>query len=473
MFVTKPSTAAACQLIHDGTLALSRVESMGIRIDVPYLREQEVAIEAQIRDNTNKLKTGSRIYNEWQARYGLKTNLDSRDQLGQVLFDTMGFPYYGPPAVAGPDGKLRYTADDEVLAAVCSPWVDAYLQGQKLTKLLSTYIRGILQNMWGDFIHPVYNLHIARTFRSTSSDPNFQNIPIRHPVTGRIIRRAFLARPGCQLVEIDFSGIEVHAAAWYHKDPTMLHYLATGYDMHSEQAGHCFLLDMNTVDKKQRKPIRQTAKGDFVFSQFYGDWYASCAAALWKHAGDLKLDEGTVRDHLAACGYTDLGQLEKSNGRRQEPTPGSFMDHIKNVEYNFWNVTHPIYKRWREQHYEQYLETGGIDMLTGFRIEGEMTRNQCINYPVQGAAFHCLLWCLIQINKALEARGMKTRVVGQIHDSILADVVVSELAEYVDVARQIMTVDLPRHFGFICTTVDVEVEASPVGGCWADKERIA
>jgi DNA polymerase-1 len=470
MFVNRPSTPEACQLIHDGTLALSVVESRGIRMDLPYLQQLEHDTEHKIRGATTRLKTGSRIYNEWQARYGQQTNLDSREQLGQILFGTLGYEYHGP--LSETDGKVKYTADDEVLSALKSPWVAEYLKTQKLEKLLSTYIRGMLRNMWGDRLHPVYNLNIARTFRSTSSDPNFQNIPIRNPETGPLIRRAFLASEGCRLVESDFSGIEVHAAAWYHKDPTMLHYLATGYDMHTEQAGHCFNLDMTTVAKKDAKPMRQAAKGDFVFSQFYGDWFASCAASLWKHAGDLRLGDGTVLDHLHACGFRELGVLHKAKGQRAEPTPGSYMAHIKDVEHNFWDVTHPIYKRWRERHYEAYLETGGIDMLTGFRIEGEMTRNQCINYPVQGAAFHCLLWCLIQLNRALEEQGFRSRVVGQIHDSILADVYVDEFDAYVALARQIMTVDLPNHFRFICTTVDVEIEATPVGGCWADKEKI-
>lgn len=464
VFQTRPATEAACQLIHDGSIALAGVEDAGIAVDVPYLNRISDEVSGQISDLTARMKTGSTIYNTWQERFGPDLNLGSRDQLSTVLFDLLGYDYTGPPPKRDAKGKVKRVMDDAVLSVVPSKWVDAYLQLARLEKLRGTYINGILRHQWGGILHGVYNLHIARTYRSTASDPNFQNIPIRDPILGPMIRRAFLARPGHHLVEADFSGIEVHAAAWYHKDPTMLHYLATGYDMHKEQAGHAYCLDLPRV----AKPIRQAGKG-FVFAEFYGDWFASCAAALWKASESLLLDGGTVRDHLNAMGFTELGSLP--NKPPLVPPPGTYMAHVKTVEDNFWNVTHPVYKQWRESHYARYQQEGGFSSLSGFRFEGEMSRNQVINYPVQGVAFHCLLWCLIRISQELEARGMRTRLIGQIHDSILADVWHTELQEYGDIIRRVMTEELPQHYRFICTTVEVEVEVTPVGGCWADKEK--
>lgn len=462
MIETRPASKEAVDLIHDGLRALAHMEHVGICVDVPYLETLKGELEADIRHKRESAKTG-RVWSEWSARYGQAANINSRDQLSAVLFDDLKLQH--------PTGGRN--CDDEVLDALAADpndgwWFDLYSDLQKLEKLRGTYVDGILRHQWDGVLHAVFNLHIAKTFRSTCSDPNLQNIPIRDPSIGPKIRRAFIARPGCHLVEADFSGIEVHAAAWYHKDPTMLQYLATGFDMHKTQAAACFATPLELVSK----PMRQAAKGGFVFAQFYGDWFASCALNLWKQSAALVRTDGVaVRDALAAAGVFECGSGPTHTGKNWTPAPGTYMHLIQGVEDKFWNKTFPVYKQWRERHYENYLRTGGIDMLTGFRVEGEMSRNQCINYPVQGAAFHCLLWCLIHINDELMRRGMRSRLVNQIHDSIIGDVPAEELGAFIDICHRVMTKDLPDRFRFICTKVDTEIEVTPVGGCWADKKK--
>jgi DNA polymerase I-like protein with 3'-5' exonuclease and polymerase domains len=105
----------------------------------------------------------------------------------------------------------------------------------------------------------------------------------------------------------------------------------------------------------------------------------------------------------------------------------------------------------------------------GNKGEGILKKNDVTNYPIQSAAFHCLLWSLVRIVKYIRKYKMGAKVVGQIHDSILADVPVDEVDDYVEICRRIMTVDLSKHWKWIIVPMEVEVECTPVGGSWHEK----
>jgi DNA polymerase I-like protein with 3'-5' exonuclease and polymerase domains len=110
-----------------------------------------------------------------------------------------------------------------------------------------------------------------------------------------------------------------------------------------------------------------------------------------------------------------------------------------------------------------------IPSFTGFTAEGVHRRNEVINYPVQGNAFHCLLWSLIETMKALRKYKMKSVVIGQIHDSMISDVPDNELQDYLNITEEITAVKLRKHWDWINVPVGTEVEVSPAGGSWADK----
>jgi DNA polymerase I-like protein with 3'-5' exonuclease and polymerase domains len=143
------------------------------------------------------------------------------------------------------------------------------------------------------------------------------------------------------------------------------------------------------------------------------------------------------------------------------------------VEKNFWNVRFPVYNKWKKRWWEKYLEKGYLDMLTGFRCSSPMSRNDAINYPVQGAAFHCLLWCMIELQKWLRKNNMRTLIVGQIHDSLVLDFYRKETKRVLEKAKQIMTELLPKYWDWICVPLEVEAELSPVGGSWHEKKGVA
>jgi DNA polymerase I-like protein with 3'-5' exonuclease and polymerase domains len=101
-----------------------------------------------------------------------------------------------------------------------------------------------------------------------------------------------------------------------------------------------------------------------------------------------------------------------------------------------------------------------------------MVKNECINSPVQGAAFHVNLKSFILLDKAMREEGWDSRLIGQIHDSIVIDVNPEELDHVVKTARRITCEDVPKAWKWINVPLDIEAEISPVDGSWAEKEKM-
>ena len=110
-------------------------------------------------------------------------------------------------------------------------------------------------------------------------------------------------------------------------------------------------------------------------------------------------------------------------------------------------------------------------MLSGFSIKGPLKRYQVINYPVQGAAFHCLLRTLIEAQKIIEKRKMRTVLISQIHDCAIADCPEEEYQEYINIIVNIVSKKLPKFFDWITIPLGCEVEVCPKGGTWFEKEE--
>ena len=242
----------------------------------------------------------------------------------------------------------------------------------------------------------------------------------------------------------------------YHKDPTMMKYINDPTtDMHRDTAMDCFLVDDPTMIVKA---IRHTAKNMFVFPQFYGDWYKSCAESMWIAAQSQThvLSNGThLMQHLARKGIKTYDKFEKN---------------IKRVEDLFWTERFPVYTEWKESWWTDYCSRGYIDMYTGFRCHGVLGRNDCINYPVQGAAFHCLLLSFILLDRIQFERKWKTRLIAQIHDEVILDVHPSEEKEVLETVDWVMTKEVPRIFSWINVPLVAEAEITGIDGSWCDKK---
>lgn len=215
---------------------------------------------------------------------------------------------------------------------------------------------------------------------------------------------------------------------------------------------------------------KNCAKNMFVFPQFYGDYYINCARNLWGAIDLLKLTVGDtdtpLKKHLKKKGIHSLGKCDPEI----EAEEGTFEYHLQRIEKHFWNKRFPVYTQWKKRWFEKYQQEAGFMMKTGFACNGVFNRKHVINYPIQGSAFHCLLWCLIKTHQMMKKEKMRSRIVGQIHDSIVADVHKSELKEYTQLVYHIMTELLPEAWKWIIVPLEVEIEVSPRGKSWYEKQ---
>jgi len=456
----KPATPDAYRLLHHGCIALSNVEANGMRIDVGYLERTFKDLDFKIKDLEQEIKS-DKIFKLWKRQYGERTNLGSREQLGKILFDVLGHKCDNRT----PTGKPKM--DAATIASIEEPFAKLFVEIEQLKKIKNTFLSGIRKQVQDGFIHPVFNLHTVQTYRSSSDSPNFQNFPIRDPKAGELIRRCFIPREGHRIVEIDYTGLEVRIAACYHKDPTMLQYIKDeSKDMHRDMAAECFKCKPDQVSKE----LRYCGKNMFVFPQFYGDFYINNAKSLWESIDAMghEVDGVPMKEHLQQNGIRELGLCEP----QEKPRTGTFEKHLQQVEKRFWNERFPVYGKWKKDWHQKYIRQGGFNTLTGFKIEGLLGKNDAINYPVQGSAFHCLLWSLIQLNNWLNKNNKRSKLVGQIHDSIVADVHDDELDEFLQIAKTIMTKKIRQKFEWINVPLDVEAEITPVNGSWFEKKEV-
>ncbi|MFA5526883.1 MAG: DNA polymerase [Acholeplasmataceae bacterium] len=450
------TTYQAYQLLHNGALALGRAERQGIRIDMDYCESKKTHLTRKIEHLTKKVED-SPLYSRWFKIYRNKTNIDSNHQLSRVLYKSMGIE---PPKVTG---SGEGSTDEDTLGKIDGvPELEWILEIRKLRKIRDTYLEAFIREQYDGYVHPFFNLHTVRTYRSSSDRPNFQNIPKRDAEAKRITRRALLPRPGHQLIEADYSGVEVAIGACYHKDPVMIKYIKDpSSDMHLDMARQIYLMP----DLKKEGPgklLRQSAKNGFVFPQFYGDYYANNAAGIcgwtklpngrWKPGQGVPSPYGgTISDHLISKGITSYDQ---------------FVNHIQDIERDFWGRRFKVYSKWKDAWVGQYQKRGYFDMYTGFRCSGIMKKNEAVNYPIQGSAFHCLLWSFIRLDEIMRKEGWDTRLIGQIHDSIIMDVNPDELEYVKQVVTRVATQELPAAWKWINVPLEIEIDEYGVDQPW-------
>ena len=445
-----PTTLKGYQLLHQGTQALADAEENGIIIDIEYVKKKQKHISRQIKYIKKKLEQTKEI-KKWRKVYGHEFNLDSNTQFADILFNY----FQHEPKIYTPKGNP--SVSKEALQQLDIPIVDDIVRLRQLQKVKETYLENYIRETVDSVLHCFYHLHTTVTYRSSCSRINFQNQPVRIPEIKKIVRNAVIARLNHLLIEIDYSAIEVSIAACMHKDPNMIKdIIDPNRDMHRDMAMECFMLE----EDEWTKNTRYCGKNMFVFPQFYGDYFKTCAESMWMAIKTLNLEtkQGVpLHRHLKKHG---LGTYQK------------FEDHIKNTENYFWNERYPIYKKWKEDHYQKYVENGYVDLKTGFRCKGLMSKNDAINYPIQGPAFHCLLWSFIQTNRWVKENLTHTKVVGQIHDAMVSDVHADELNDFMSAAIDIMVNKLVLEWDWIIVPLKVEAEAGILNGSWYTKKEI-
>lgn len=475
------TTPEAYQLLQDGLIALAEIEHSGVRVDKAYLDDSIDKVTERIGQLEESLRADP-IYEKWRRMFGAKTNVGSPEQLSKLVFGKEadgGLGYtpklYTSGGKEADPSKRRASAVEAAFEGLELPFVKRYFRTQKLRKGLGTYLKGIrrelVQHADGDsYVHPSYMLNSVTTFRSSCSNPNFTNIPTRNKMLAEMVRRCYLPRRGRQLVEIDYGQIEVRVSHCYHHDPTLGAYLRDpNSDMHADMAAKLFMLPRSQISKE----ARHAAKNKFVFPEYYGDFYPRCAQSIWNAiefqgiAVGKDGKGGSMKDHLASKGIRGLGECNP----QERPAAGTFEAHVKEIERWFWEERFPVHNQWKKDWYASYLETGGFQTLSGFGFNLPLSRNDVINYGIQGDSFQCLLKALVILVRELRRRRMRTVLVGEIHDCLIADCPPEETDDFIDLAVRVMTEDVPRAFPWIDVGLEVEPECCPVDCCWFEKYK--
>jgi DNA polymerase-1 len=433
----------------EGIKALSNVQNNGICFDYVKLQENEKELIRKIELLDQSIKNSKEV----SKLEDKKTfNYNSTKQLRHLFFDVLKIESVKKTV------KGFESVDVDVLTKINTEFTKNILEHRHLSKIKETYLSQFSREavQLGDecFIYPFFSLGTTVTYRSSSSNPNFQNIPIRDEYAKLMARSCIIPRKEGRLLEIDFKGMEVAIGCCYHKDMNMINYVTDKRNnMHTDTAALIFMMDKSEVSKD----VRFCAKNGFVFPSFYGSTsrmyndelkeqgYGELTFNLWE-----MLDYNT-KEHLKDKKIKNIFQFQK---------------HIEKVEEYFWGELFPDYQQWKFDNWNQYKERGYIELFTGFRCTGKMGFNQVNNYRIQGTAFHVMLWCLIKINEILKIRKMKSMIIGQIHDSIIFDIVDEELEELKKIIKYICTIAVREHFKWIIVPLEIEAEITGINESW-------
>lgn len=465
----KPLNIDAYRLMHEGILAFAKIERHGLRLDVDYCESTAFHLSRQIARMEMQFEE-SELVSMWKRVYGRSFKLTSPDQLVNILFNPEHMGLQPTKYAEGQCKKCRGrgcslcwgsgrnpSVDEEALEATKLEDLQILLKIRKFKKIKDTYILGFLKEQVNGVVHPFLNLNTTRTFRPSTDSPNLANVPKRDPEAQKLCRRAFIPSPGNQILSADFKGVEVSIAACYNKDPKLIEYVTDKTtDMHRDMAMQLFILSQNQIVKA----IRHSGKNQFVFPEFYGDYFGNCAQALWLSAHN--------DTHTLPCGTQLMDWLKKKGlGSYQ-----LFEDHVKKVEDHFWNTRFKVYSEWKEQWRQDYYKNGYFDSLTGFRYQGVMDRNCVINYPIQGSAFHVMLQSIIWLMELVEKYKWKSRICNQIYDDLMWDLYPPEKDEIIDAMQDIMTKRIRKHWPWIIVPLEIDVSIAGVDRSWYELEEI-
>ncbi|MEE4378157.1 MAG: DNA polymerase I [Candidatus Competibacteraceae bacterium] len=361
---------------------LSRMERLGVCVDVALLRQQGQEIAQRLYE----------LEREAHGLAGEPFNLGSPKQLQRILFEKQGLPINKKTPKGQPstdEDVLQELAFDHALPKII-------LEHRSLSKLKSTYIDKLPQeiNSQTGRVHTSYHQAVASTGRLASSNPNLQNIPIR-TAEGRRIRQAFIAPPGYRILAADYSQIELRIMAHLSEDERLLQAFAQGEDVHRATAAEVFGVPLEDVEKDQRR----TAK-TINFGLIYG-------MSAFGLARQLGIERGAAQAYVERyfARYTGVK---------------TYMDTIR----------------------EQAAKEGFIETLYGRRLylpeihsrnrqRRQAAERTAINAPMQGTAADIIKRAMVTMDSWLADRS-DIRMIMQVHDEL-----VFEIAEdAVELARE-------------------------------------
>jgi DNA polymerase-1 len=356
---------------------LAEMETAGIGVDLGQLSELQSEFADQIRDAAEAA----------YAVIGKQINLGSPKQLQVVLFDELEMPKTKRT-------KTGYTTDADALQSLFDktghPFLQHLLAHRDVTRLKVT-VDGLLNSVASDGrIHTTFNQTIAATGRLSSTEPNLQNIPIRTDA-GRRIRDAFVVGKGFdELMTADYSQIEMRIMAHLSQDEGLIEAFRTGEDLHSFVASRAFSVPIDEVTAELRRRVKAMS---------YGLAYGLSAYGL---AAQLKISTEEAKV-----------QMEQYFDRF-----GGVRDYLRDVvdQARKDGYTSTVFGRRR------YLP----ELDSSNRNVREAAERAALNAPIQGSAADIIKVAMIEVDRALKAAGLKSRMLLQVHDELLFEVAEGE-----------------------------------------------
>jgi len=450
----------AYQLFHEGNLALSKASRVGFRLDVEYCKRTINKITEEVKTLEQEL-LDTKFVKRWKIIYKEKFNLNSGHQLGQMLYKI----YKLEPPELTETGKG--STNDSSLTKINRPELKIVLRIRKLKKIRDTYLENYLREQVDGILHPTFNLNNVISYRGSCSNPNLTNVSKNNEETKKYVRSALMPHKDQQLMEVDYKNLEVFIACCLHQDPTMIEYLQNPKaDMHTDMSEQIYMMDINKRNPIHDK-LRFFSKGNWTFGQAYGDYYVNCARGFCKDL-NLPIGKWSTKDGIEIEEGKTIGQHYIEKGIKSYK---DFENFLKKVEDDYWGRRFAVYGKWRENLWETYKKKGYITGPTGFTYRGIMKRKNAINYPVQGAAFHVLLWSFIQLTRIIEEKNLKSKLISQVHDSIILSIEPSEIDIVKKIIRQVMTVDVLTEFKWLTLSLDIDAELGDVNKSWYELEH--
>lgn len=367
---------------------LADMELTGILVDVSYLEK----VEEELKEKMDVIE--QEIY----ELAGVQFNIMSPAQLSKVLFETLEIPY--PKRVK--DGK--YSTSKDILDKIrfVHPVVDKILEYRTLAKLYTNYAVGLKAEVREDGrIHTIFTQTLTRTGRLSSISPNLQNIPARAEYS-RLIRKAFIPDPDCKLLSSDYSQVELRVFAHMSGAENLIQAFIDGKDIHAKTASDIFHVPMNEVTKD----MRRTAK-----AVNFGILYGISSFGL---SEDLGIDVSTAKKFI-------------DNYLETYPGISEYMEQEKKKAYDLGYVTTLMHRR---RVIDELKNKNYMVRSSGERI--------ALNTPIQGTAADILKKAMVEIYDEFQKRGLKSKMIIQVHDELVFNVLDSELEEVSHIVRDIM-----------------------------------
>ena len=368
------------------TRILGEMEFAGTEIDLDVLKEMDTAFDETIEKLANDIYRIS----------GITFNISSPKQLGQILFEDLGLK-------GGKKTKTGYSTSQDVLEKIIDahPVVPLVLEYRMLTKLSSTYLKGLQEQVFPDNkIHTIYKQTLTHTGRLSSVDPNLQNIPVRSE-EGKLIRKAFVSHNG-YLVSFDYSQIELRILAHMAHVTNLIDAFNQGKDIHRHTAALVF----GVKDEEVTPQMRSQAKA-VNFGIIYG-------MSEFRLSKDIGMSISEARDFI-----------------------------------NKYFETYPEVKTYMDEVVETCKKQGYVSTLLNrkryiptINDKNFMVRQQAqryaMNTPIQGTGADILKLAMIEVDKALKEKNLKSQMILQVHDELIFDVFEDELEEVMSLVKEKM-----------------------------------